>query len=128
MSPVTLYEDDRVRVSATLVMHAPVFPALAFRFDTDDGSIAFSGDTGPSENLVELAHGVDVLVHEVIAREWIEILPAPRDAGQEGQYQHLITAHTVIEDVGPTPSVRGRRRSLCRTSSRATGPSRNGRR
>ena len=102
MSPVPFYEDDRVRVSATLVQHAPVFPALAFRFDTDDGSVAFSGDTGPSENLVELAQGVDVLVHEVIARGWPErLLPPPRNDAQEGLFQHLINAHTVIEDVGP---------------------------
>src|SRR5699024_229024 len=54
MSPIHVFEDDRVRVSATLVQHAPVFPAFAFRFDTDDGSVVFSGDTGPSDNLVEL--------------------------------------------------------------------------
>ncbi|WP_372452681.1 MBL fold metallo-hydrolase [Pseudonocardia nigra] len=102
MSPIPFYEDDRVRVSVTLVQHAPVFPALAFRFDTDDGSIVFSGDTGPSENLIELAQGTDVLVHEVIAREWVEsLLPQPRNDAQEGLFQHLINAHTVIEDVGP---------------------------
>jgi ribonuclease BN (tRNA processing enzyme) len=102
MSPVPFYEDDRVRVSATLVQHAPVFPALAFRFDTDDGSIVFSGDTGPSENLVEMATGADVLVHEVIAGEWVAAdFPEPRDAINEAIYQHLIGKHTLIEDVGP---------------------------
>ena len=78
MSPVKFYEDDRVRVSATLVQHAPVFPALGLRFDTDDGSVAFSGDTGPTDNVVELAQGADVLVHEVIARGWPERLLPPR--------------------------------------------------
>jgi ribonuclease BN (tRNA processing enzyme) len=108
MSSVPFYEDDRVRVSATLVQHAPVFPALAFRFDTVEGSIAFSGDTSPSENLIELAQGVDVLVHEVIAREWAEnLFPSPRNDAQEGLYQHLINAHTVIEDVGPVAEQAG---------------------
>jgi ribonuclease BN (tRNA processing enzyme) len=102
MSPVPFYEDDRVRVSATLVQHAPVFPALAFRFDTDDGSVVFSGDTGPSENLVELATGADVLVHEVIAGEWVATdFPAPRGPVEEAIYQHLVGKHTLIEDVGP---------------------------
>ena len=101
MSPVRFYEDDRVRVSAALVQHAPVFPALAYRFETDDSSVVFSGDTSPSENLIELAQGADVLAHEVIARERVErLLPAPRDDAQEGLFQHLINAHTVIEDVG----------------------------
>lgn len=102
MSPVTFFEDDRVRVSATLVQHAPVFPALAFRFDTDDGSIVFSGDTGPSENLVDLATDADVLVHEVIAGEWVAAgFPTPRGPVDEAIYQHLTGQHTLVEDVGP---------------------------
>jgi ribonuclease BN (tRNA processing enzyme) len=68
VAPWTVYEDERVRVSATLVQHAPVFPSFAFRFDTDDGAVVFSGDTGPTDNLVRLAEGADVLVHEAIDR------------------------------------------------------------
>lgn len=102
MSPVVFFEDDRVRVSATLVQHAPVFPALAYRFDTEDGSVVFSGDTGPTPNLIELARNADVLVHEVIDTEWVDqLLPEPRDDAQQGLFEHLIKAHTVVEDVGP---------------------------
>ncbi|KSZ58372.1 metallo-beta-lactamase [Rhodococcus pyridinivorans KG-16] len=102
MEPFTFFEDDRVRVSATLVDHAPVFPALAYRFDSDDGSIVFSGDTGPTPNLVKLARGADVLVHEVIDPAWPESLfPEPRTDAQEGLYQHLVQSHTLIEDLGP---------------------------
>ncbi|WP_255949895.1 MBL fold metallo-hydrolase [Streptomyces odontomachi] len=66
MQPIAVYEDDRVRVTATLVDHPPVFPAFAFRFDTDDASVVFSGDTTPNDNLSALAHGADVLVNEVM--------------------------------------------------------------
>lgn len=38
------------------------------RFDTDEMSIVFSGDTKPSDNLIRHAQGVDVLVHEVLYR------------------------------------------------------------
>ena len=77
-----------------------MFPSLAYRFDTDDGSIVFSGDTGPSENLVELAHGVEVLVHEAIDTGWAEqLLPPPRTLAQEGLFRHLIGAHTPAEQV-----------------------------
>lgn len=108
MSPVTFFEDDRVRVSATLVQHAPIFPALAYRFDTEAGSVVFSGDTGPSANLVELASGADILVHEVIDSAWVDLLlPRPRDDAQEGLYQHLIQAHTLVEDVGPLAEAAG---------------------
>src|SRR5699024_6997307 len=50
MEPFEFHRDERVVVSATLVQHAPVFPAFAFRFDTAHGSVVFSGDTSPSEN------------------------------------------------------------------------------
>lgn len=66
VEPFFVYEDDRVRVTATLAAHGSMYPAFAYRFDTDDGAVVFSGDTGPSENVIRLAEGADVLVHEVI--------------------------------------------------------------
>lgn len=38
--------------------------ALHLRFETDRASVVFSGDTGPSEELVHLATGADLLVCE----------------------------------------------------------------
>ncbi|WP_197077861.1 MBL fold metallo-hydrolase [Actinobaculum suis] len=66
VNPFFVYEDDRVHVTATLAEHGTMYPAFAYRFDTDEGSVVFSGDTGPSENIVRLAKDADVLVHEVI--------------------------------------------------------------
>jgi ribonuclease BN (tRNA processing enzyme) len=59
-------EDANVRVSTALVDHPPVAPAFAYRFDAPDRSIVISGDTRPSENLIRLATGADVLVHEAL--------------------------------------------------------------
>lgn len=101
MEPFKIYEDDRVRVSATLVYHAPIWPAFAYRFDTDEGAVVFSGDTAPSQNLVRLAKGADILVHEVIISAWIDrILPPPRNPAQEALRTHLVSAHTPVEQVG----------------------------
>ncbi|MEV6227873.1 MBL fold metallo-hydrolase [Saccharopolyspora shandongensis] len=66
LAPIDVYQDDRVRVTATLVDHPPVFPAFGFRFDTPYGSVTFSGDTTPCDNLRTLAKGTDVLVNEVM--------------------------------------------------------------
>ena len=108
MEPFKIFEDDRVRVSATLVEHAPVWPAFAYRFDTDDGSIVFSGDTGRSENLIKLARGADVLVHEVIVTSFIHrLFPTPRSAADEGLMQHLLVAHTQVEEVGAVAEAAG---------------------
>lgn len=109
-SPFPVFEDDRVRVTATLVQHGAIFPALAYRFDTDDGSVTFSGDTAPHPNLVELATGTDVLVHEAIDRRWVEqFLPAPRTPAQQALFDHLLDSHTEVTAVGAVAEQAGAR-------------------
>jgi ribonuclease BN (tRNA processing enzyme) len=111
VAPFAVYEDDRVRVTATLVDHGQVYPSFGYRFDSDDGSIVFSGDTCPSDNLVELAHEADVLVHEVIDREWVESLfgEPPFPPQIQVLVDHLLGSHTTIEDVGKVAERAGAR-------------------
>lgn len=68
MAPFPVVSDDNVSVTATLVPHYDVYPSFAFRFDLKESgvSVTFSGDTVKSENLIELARGTDVLVHEAM--------------------------------------------------------------
>ncbi|GGL41937.1 MBL fold metallo-hydrolase [Nocardia jinanensis] len=108
--PIEVYEDDLVKVTATLVDHRPVFPAFAFRFDTDDGSITFSGDTTVCDNLPALAEGSDILVHEVVDPQWVDasLDRMPLTPDERAAYrQHLIGAHTTIEQVGPVAESAG---------------------
>ena len=65
-STFDVYEDELVKVTAVLVKHPPIFPALAFRFDTAYGSVTFSGDTAECEALAVLARDTDILVHEAV--------------------------------------------------------------
>jgi ribonuclease BN (tRNA processing enzyme) len=58
--------DDNVKVTYALVDHPPVVPAFAYRFDARDRSIVIAGDTAPSDSLVKLARGAEVLVHSVM--------------------------------------------------------------
>lgn len=60
-----VYESNGVKVTAFLVDHGPVKPAFGYRVDFRGHSVAISGDTAPSENLVKFASGVDLLIHEV---------------------------------------------------------------
>lgn len=102
VAPLQVFEDDRVRVTATLVDHRPTAPAFGFRFDTEDGSVVISGDTAPSDNLIALAQGADVLVHEVIDTEYVDRLVAQLDERlREPVREHLLASHTTIEQVGP---------------------------
>jgi ribonuclease BN (tRNA processing enzyme) len=92
-------QDKNVKVTAALVEHPPVRPAFAYRFDCPDRSIVFSGDTRPSENLVRLAHGADVLVHEVMYLPAIDRLIAA-EPNAATLRRHLLASHTTTEEVG----------------------------
>lgn len=79
--PRVIYEDDNIRVSAIDVDHFQVPPAnplpempraIAFRVDAGGRSIVYSGDTGPSENLVKLALNADLLVSEIVSLDGVE--------------------------------------------------------
>jgi ribonuclease BN (tRNA processing enzyme) len=41
----------------------PYLECLAFRIDTSEGSICYTGDSGPNDAIVELAKGCDILIH-----------------------------------------------------------------
>lgn len=64
-----IYKDSNVTVEAFLVEHGSWPEAYGFKFITPDRTIAISGDTRPSKNLVEKCRGVDILIHEVYSHE-----------------------------------------------------------
>jgi len=92
-----VYEDSRVKVTSTLVDHYSVKPAFAYRFDTPARSIVISGDTTYSDNLVRLAHGADLLIHEAMYLPGIAQLT--REAAPSLR-QHLLRSHSSTEQVG----------------------------
>ncbi|MDQ3353053.1 MAG: MBL fold metallo-hydrolase [Actinomycetota bacterium] len=111
MEPLLVSEDDHVRVTAILVSHPPVFPAFAYRFDTDQGSIVISGDTTPSPNLVTLARGADILVHEVFTDKTSDLFADDEDDWEARRRQHhLVSSHTPLSQVGAVAAEAGVRR------------------
>src|SRR5437763_17159574 len=74
-------------------------PALAFRFDCPDRSIVFSGDTNKSDNLVRLAKGADLLVHEALWVPAVDRLVA-RIPNAATLKKHIIDSHTSVEELG----------------------------
>jgi ribonuclease BN (tRNA processing enzyme) len=91
--------DDNVKVTSTLVDHPPVVPAFAYRFDAHDRSIVISGDTAPSQNLVKLAAGADVLVHSVMYPPAIDRLVA-RVPNAAALKESILAHQTSAEDAG----------------------------
>ncbi len=64
--PAEIWSEGEVSVSAIAVHHEPVVPAVAYRVDSPDGAVVISGDTRACAEIVQLADGADVLIHEVI--------------------------------------------------------------
>lgn len=114
MEPFPVFEDDRVRVTATLVPHGPVYPSLAYRFDTEDGAVTFSGDTAKSANVVRLARGSDILVHEVIDVDFYAQTSGP------ALVEHMIRRTPPRRTSGASPRTRMSVRWCSPTSGRAT--------
>ena len=99
-------QDERVTITTALVDHPPVVPALAFRFECPDRSIVFSGDTNRCDNLVRLAEGADLLVHEALWVPAVDRLVA-RVPNAATLKKHIIDSHTSVEDAGRVAAAAG---------------------
>jgi ribonuclease BN (tRNA processing enzyme) len=68
-----VYRDDKIQITAAENSHYTLMPAqfrahfksYSYRIQTPHGVVVFTGDTGPSDAVVKLAVGADVLVAEV---------------------------------------------------------------
>jgi len=93
-------DDGHVRVTAARVQHPPIEDAFAYRFDMPGWSVVISGDTAPSESLVRLAQGADVLVHEVLLADAAEVARWLEKPPEHPLVQHVVRSHTSYHDVG----------------------------
>ena len=93
--PVTVLDDGAIRVTAVAVTHGRAIPALGYRFDTADGSVVFSGDTRVNEDLIALARGADILVHQVADLDYLRL--HGMDGAELGRMHAL---HTDVTEVG----------------------------
>jgi ribonuclease BN (tRNA processing enzyme) len=120
----SIYQDANVRVTAVENTHfnfvAPEDPArgryrsFSYRFETPDRVIVFSGDTGPSKALTELAKGADLLVTEVNVTE--DVIELQKKAGtwqaktaeeQQSWIRHMKDEHVTPEQVGQMAAAAG---------------------
>ena len=76
IKPGLIYQDKNVRVTAFSVRHGSWKEAYGYRFETPDRKIVISGDSAPSESVVENCNGCDVLIHEVYSEAGFKTRPA----------------------------------------------------
>jgi ribonuclease BN (tRNA processing enzyme) len=99
-------QDENVKVTSALVHHPPVVPSFGYRFDASDRSIVISGDTAPSDNLIKLAQGADVLVHDALYVPGVDRLVA-RVPNAAALKQSIMSHHTTAEDAGRVAQAAG---------------------
>jgi ribonuclease BN (tRNA processing enzyme) len=110
-----IYQDANIKVTAVENSHfafhkgpaAGKHKSYAYRVETPDRVIVFTGDTGFSDAVTELAKGADLLVTETSSCEdrkqmmindgrWQAMTPAE----QEGIMQQATQGHMSLEDIG----------------------------
>jgi len=69
-----LIDEDNLKITAYSVSHDPVEPALGYRIDYKGRSMSISGDTTYDQNLVKNSKNVDVLFHESMSLEILDLI------------------------------------------------------
>lgn len=114
-----IYEDANIKVTAVENTHfsfhkgpaAGKHKSYAYRFDTPDRVIVFTGDSGPSDAVTQLAKGADILVAGASSCEdrkqammldgrWQAMTPAE----QEGIMRQATQAHMNLDVIGELAS------------------------
>ena len=82
-SSIVLLKDGDLEISAFLVDHKPVHPAVGYRINYKGRSVVISGDTVKSASVQREAKGVDLLVHEAMSTRMMGLLE--QGAGAAGR-------------------------------------------
>jgi ribonuclease BN (tRNA processing enzyme) len=116
ITPGVIYQDNNVKVIAVENTHFHFQPgtppygkykSYLYRFETPGRVVFFTGDTGPTDAVTELAKGADVYITEATSPEDVVELykkngawQAKTPAEQEGFLRHMHEEHVTPEDVG----------------------------
>ena len=109
--PQVVYDKDGVKITAFNVTHDPVSPAFGYRIDYKDRSVAISGDTAYDPNIAVAAKDVDVLFHEALNMEMVQMMEAAaKENGAKGLEKILFDIqdyHTSPVDAAKTAKQAG---------------------
>ena len=116
VGPGIVYQDENVKVTAVENTHFHFEPgtppygkfhSYSYRFETPGRVVFFTGDTGPSDAVIDLAKGADLYVTETTSPDDVVELfkkngawQAKTPAEQEGFLRHMHEEHVTPDDVG----------------------------
>jgi ribonuclease BN (tRNA processing enzyme) len=82
ITPGIVYKDDNVTVKAFHVAHGDDIEAFGFRFETPDRTIVISGDTTPTQSVIDNCQSCDVLIHESYSMKTYNAVSAAAQANR----------------------------------------------
>ena len=100
----------------------PYLECLAFRLDTDEGSVCYSGDSGLADEIVELARGCDVLIQMNHHFSGTEPSPSYRAACGNHRDNAVIATKGRRQDAGADAPARSDRSSRRAGADRPRNP------
>lgn len=75
IKPGVVFKDANVTVTAFAVQHGAV-EAFGYHFETPDRRIVISGDTTPTQSVIDNCNGCDLLIHEAYSTATFNAVPA----------------------------------------------------
>lgn len=107
-----VYRDKNVRVTAIENTHFGSHSgspetgedkSYSYRFDTAYGSVVFTGDTGPSPAVIQLARGADLLVSEICLppSEWLTRVAPVTASPAHVKFAKDAASHMIHEHLSP---------------------------
>ncbi|KAA0094641.1 ribonuclease Z [Mycolicibacterium sp. P1-18] len=91
---------DGVRISVGPTDHRPVEPTIGFRVEFGGASVVVAGDSVPCATLDALAAGADALVHTVIRKDLVALVPNQR-------LRDILDYHSSVEQAAATAARAG---------------------
>ena len=88
--PAVIYKDENVTVRSIEVKHGSWPQAFGYAIDAGGRRIVISGDTQPTQSVIEACHGCDVLVHEVYSEDRFKLV----FGASRGQYHRSFHTST----------------------------------
>ena len=73
---VTVLDRDGLKIEAFLVSHDPAEPAYGYRITYKGRTAVVSGDTRKVQNMVRFSRDADVLIHEALNPQMVELVAA----------------------------------------------------
>jgi ribonuclease Z len=81
----TVLDDGDLKVTMFAVNHAPIHPAVGYRFDYKGRSVVISGDTTKTETTIKYSKDADILFHEGLSRNIVKQMEV--ESGNTGNDQ-----------------------------------------